>query len=372
MERINATLEILARLVGFDTSSHLSNRDLIDWVRHYLARCGVQSEIFADATGDKFNLIATIGDNSQSGIVLSGHTDVVPADLQRWTSDPLTLRLDAQKAYGRGTTDMKGFLSIVLAAVPDMVKRKLNCPITLAFSYDEEVGCLGAPDLVARLHPGQRVIVGEPTNLHPGVQHKGGRVQSVRIAGVAAHSGTPSKGVNAIVHAASALECLLQLERDFARKDQTFPSTLAVSRIEGGGAINVVPSECRFTFMLRAVSKDDLAYADETLATCIAELDRTLKAQNAKAGAALETSCDVPPFKRGTLDPAYARLTNGRGAIRLNFGTEAGIFSDAGHDVIVCGPGDMAQGHIDDEFIAVQSLNEGSQFIEDVIHEACL
>lgn len=212
MQSLQKTQEVLEHLVAFDTSSHKSNKPLIEWVKTYLEGQGVAAQTFDDATGLKQNLMATIGDPGGQGIVLSGHTDVVPAEAVHWSSDPFKLRLEDGKLFGRGTTDMKGFLSIVLAAVPDMAKRKLARPITLAFTYDEEVGCLGAPDLVERLPRFQRVIVGEPTSLVPGDRHKGGRVQIMTLKGVPAHSGTPELGVNAIAHAARALDGLAALE----------------------------------------------------------------------------------------------------------------------------------------------------------------
>ncbi len=372
MDGLEKCIEILERLVEFDSSSHRSNKPLVSWIKAYLDRHGVETTLLTDPTGEKQNLIAVIGDASLSGIVLSGHTDVVPAVTERWSSDPFRLRLDGGKAYGRGTTDMKGFLSVVLAAVPAMTACKLNRPITLAFSYDEEVGCLGTPSLVDRLRPGQWIIVGEPTNLHPGIRHKGGRVQSMKIRGRPAHSGTPDLGVNAIANAAPILQRLLQLDDDLAEIGGTYASNLVVTRISGGGAINLVPSDCEITWMLRAVSKTDADSVDAELVALATETDQDLRRRHVDAGAWLETSRDVPPFVRTAPDGLFDRLTRGRSPVSLSFGTEAGFYSEAGHDVIVCGPGDMAQGHTDDEFIEVKALADGCRFIEDVISEARL
>jgi acetylornithine deacetylase len=370
MPCVEKASDILARLVGFDTTSHKSNKPLIAWVKDYLKGHGVQAMLLDDDTGQKQNLIAIIGDPSAQGIVLSGHTDVVPADGQIWTSDPFTLRRDGGKLFGRGTTDMKAFLSAALAAVPEMVARDLSRPITLAFTHDEEVGCLGAPALVAKLNPGQQVIVGEPTRLAPGLRHKGARVQTLTLRGVPAHSGTPELGVNAVTPAAHALAALEDLAQHLSQGAGAYQSTLVVSKIAGGSAINIVPETCTITWMLRAVSSGDLAFADKRLSDLANDLDAVLKAQDPSAGARLETLADVPPFGRGPLDATFGSVTKGRPPVDLTFGTEAGIFGAAGHDVIVCGPGDMAQGHTVDEFITLQDFADGCRFIEDVI-ETC-
>lgn len=372
MDRLETCIGILEKLVEFDSSSHRSNKPMVSWIKAYLDRHGVETTLLADPTGEKQNLLAVIGDSSLSGIVLSGHTDVVPAASERWSSDPFTLRLEGGRAYGRGTTDMKGFLSVVLAAVPAMKACKLKRPITLAFSYDEEIGCLGVPGLIDLLRPGQRIIVGEPTNLHPGIRHKGGRVQSLMIKGCSAHSATPDLGVNAIARIAPILQRLFQLDKDLAESGGSYPSNLVVTRISGGEAINVVPANCEISWMLRAVSKIDSDRVDAELTALALETDRELRSRNADAAAWLETISDVPPFIRAVPDGLFDRLTRGRSPVNLAFGTEAGLFSDAGHDVMVCGPGDMAQGHIEDEFIEIGALADGCRFIGDVIDEACL
>lgn len=372
MERLEKTIEILDRLVGFDTTSHRTNKPLIAWVKDYLNGHGVEVTLVPDDTDEKQSLIATIGDKNLPGIVLNGHTDVVPADACRWSSDPFRLRIADNKAYGRGTTDMKGFLSTVLAAVPEMTARSLNAPITLAFTYDEEVGCLGAPDLVRHLSPGQKVIVGEPTMLSPGTRHKGGRVQSITITGRSAHSGTPELGVNAIVQSKTVLDHLVKLGHELSDSGGAFASTLVVAQISGGGALNAVPADCKITWMLRAVSQEDADRVDAELNSLAAEVNLALQNKHPAAGANLETSNDVPPFVGNAPSGLFERLTQGRPPVSLPFVSEAGFFSAAGHEVIVCGPGDMAQGHTDDEFIELDALADGCRFIGDVIDEAGL
>lgn len=371
MQLLDDSIDILEQLVAFDTSSHKTNKPLIAWVKAYLDRYALSVTLQDDASGSKQNLIAKIGPGDSGGIVLSGHTDVVPATASNWVCDPFRLRCEKDKLFGRGTTDMKGFLSIVLAAVPQMAKRELRQPITLALSYDEEVGCLGVPDLVRKLPPNQRVIVGEPTGLAPGIRHKGARVQTLTIKGVSVHSGTPELGVNAIGHAAQVLDGLREIERYFAQGPEDYKTVLSVSQISGGSAINIVPDHCNISWMLRCISHADGARATEKIGVLTEEINAIMKARHPQAAAYLETIIDVPPFDRGALDATFMKLTDGRKPVSLSFGTEAGVFNEAGHDVIVCGPGDMAQGHIVDEYIEIKALADGCKFIENVIEEAC-
>jgi len=367
------SLEILERLVGFDTSSHKTNLPLVHWVKGYLDRHGVASELLPDASGEKLNLIARIGDASARGIVLSGHTDVVPADPGRWSSDPFSLRRLGDRVFGRGTTDMKGFLSVVLAAVPDMKAADLQRPIILAFSHDEEVGCLGTPGLMGALPAGQEVIVGEPTRLRPGIRHKGARLQTLAITGVPAHSGTPEQGVNAIEYGQRAIAGLIDLGNELAAQDGAFPSNLTVTAAKGGSAPNIVPPEFEVTWMFRPASNADAADVGAKIARIAAMTTEALETRDPRAGAVLSTVCDVPPLcTEVSAMSASVRnvLTQAGPPVSLDFATEAGIFHEGGHDVIVCGPGDMAEGHTDDEFIEISALEAGRTFIGDVIDAA--
>lgn len=366
-------LAILDRLVGFDTTSHKSNSDLIFWVRDYLDSLGVTSTLLPDITGNKFNLLATIGDASVPGIVLSGHTDVVPADGSNWSSDPFNLRQDEGRIYGRGTTDMKGFLSIVLAAVPAMLEQPLGFPITLAFSYDEEVGCFGAQSLAHAMPTGQHVIVGEPTTLHRGTRHKGARVQTLAVTGVPAHSGTPSLGLSAIEYSQTILTQLIKLGHDLSDNRNSFPSSLVVTGISGGGAVNIVPANCELTWLFRAANAGDAQNVEQKVFEMSRLLDEQLKAVAPQAGVSLATVCDVPLFQSDASSLMSGRVGEvfaTRPAINLNFATEAGVYHSAGHSVVVCGPGDMAQGHIHNEYIQVAALQDGIKFINEVIDAA--
>ncbi len=372
---ITSCLTILERLVGFDTTSQKSNAALIHWVKDYLASLGVEARLQQDESGEKFNLLATIGDRSKPGIVLSGHTDVVPADPAHWLSDPFTLRQENGRMFGRGTTDMKGFLSVVLAAVPRMLERSLTCPVTLAFTYDEEVGCFGAQALAEKddLPMGQHVIVGEPTSLRRGTCHKGARIQTLRIKGVPAHSGTPDLGLNAIEYSQSVMAQLIELGRTLARCDKSFCSTLVVTGVDGGGAANVVPSQCDVTWLFRPADEEDANRVEQEILTLTAVLDHQLKGLAVDAGASLDTVCDVPLFRSDAPELMAGRLGGlfrNRAVAELDFATEAGVYHNAGHSVVVCGPGDMAQGHTHNEFIQLSALQDGIRFIDEVIDAA--
>ena len=267
--------ELLVRLVAFDTTSYKSNLELIAFVEDYLLQHGVLSARVASPEGDKACLFATIGPQDVGGIALSGHTDVVPVDGQIWDSDPFTLRIgDDDRLYGRGTCDMKGFLACALASVPDYKRRRLKTPIHLAFSYDEEVGCLGVRPMIAefgRTLPKPRLtIVGEPTSMQVVDAHKGPVRWLVEVTGRARHSSMAHLGVNAITYAMRLIGELERIEAELkvsARNDRFEPpyATLQVTRIDGGTATNIVPVTCRFGFDVRSVPGLDVSAIERRL-----------------------------------------------------------------------------------------------------------
>lgn len=371
---ISQTIMLLDRLVGFDTTSHKTNIPLISWVKSYLEDYRISSRILPNQSGEKQNLIAQIGPSKGRGIVLSGHTDVVPAIGNNWTTDPFKLSRRSDKLFGRGTTDMKGFLATILAAIPQIVKAPLKRPITLAFSYDEEIGCFGAPALVAELPPAQDVIVGEPTCLHIGTQNKGARVQTLKITGIAAHSGEPRLGVNAIAHMQPALTKLIALGDTLSCSEKGYTSNLVVTSIKGGGAPNIVPDQCELTWLFRPTGIEDGNTVDVEIRKILTKIEATIKTENPLARVILQTECDVPAFHA---EPAsikgdlFQTLLQGRKTTTLPFATEAGIFARAGHNVIVCGPGDMAQGHTTNEYIEIADLVSGQKFLGDILDTAC-
>ncbi|MFT4066926.1 acetylornithine deacetylase [Paraburkholderia sp.] len=362
--------ELLARLIGFATVSRDSNLELIAFVQQYLADFGVQSELFHNAARTKANLFATIGPADRGGIVLSGHTDVVPVDGQAWTVEPFRLTENDGRLYGRGTADMKGYLACVLAAVPGFLKRKLELPVHLAFSYDEEVGCLGVRPMLAELGkraPRPRLcLIGEPTGLKPVLGHKGKLAMRCHVKGAACHSAYAPHGVNAIQYAARLINRLEEIgdelarpEHHDARFDPPF-STVQTGVISGGRALNIVPAECEFDFEVRALPGFDAnsvadklqAYAEAELLPRMREVqpdtDIRLQALNAYPG--LSTSPDSDAAR------LLAMLSGSNEYGTVAFGTEGGLFTQAGIPTVVCGPGSMNQGHKPDEFVTVEQL----------------
>lgn len=366
-------LDILERLVGFDTTSHKTNAPLINWVKNYLDSHGVTCSLLPDVTGKKFNLVACIEGTSPRGIVLSGHTDVVPAFKGDWSCDPFALTRRGDRVYGRGTTDMKGFLSVVLEAIPKMKAAKLGRSITLAFSYDEEIGCFGAPEIAAMIPKGQEVIVGEPTSLVPSMKSKGARAQTLSVNGIPAHSGSPERGVNAIALIEPALAGLVSLGDALSNEEKEYRSNLVVTAITGGGALNVVPAHCALSWLFRPASGLDVESVSAGIDKIVSATIKSVMMANPKANVELKTNCDVPLFSANPLElkgELCRNILENQTTIDLPFATEAGIFHDAGHDVIICGPGDMAQGHIDDEYIEIADLENGQKFIGDIIDTA--
>jgi acetylornithine deacetylase len=369
--------ELLSRLVHFDTTSHKSNLALIAFVEDYLAQHGVESHLVPSADAAKASLYASIGPTGVPGVALSGHTDVVPVEGQTWSSDPFVLTERDHRFYGRGAADMKGFLACVLAAVPDFLKRKLAVPISIVFSYDEEVGCIGVRPLIAEI--GRRfvtprmVIVGEPTSMSVVDAHKGPVRWHVEIKGRAAHSSMAPLGVNAISVAGKLLQELARIERELKtspRAERFDPpyATLQVTRIDGGTATNIVPVYCRFDFDVRALPGVDVdaidrrirAYADRE---CVPEMRRVAP----ESGIDISVANQVPPFAAGTNSEAVAlalRLAGHNETHAVSYATEAGLFQEAGSPSVVIGPGDIAQAHAADEFIAQDQLDKCMAFLD--------
>ncbi|MBF8743902.1 acetylornithine deacetylase [Pseudomonas guariconensis] len=362
--------ELLARLVGFATVSRDSNLELIGFIRDYLAELGVACELFHNDEGSKANLFATIGPQDRGGVVLSGHTDVVPVDGQAWTADPFTLTERDGRLYGRGTADMKGFIASVLAAVPAFLAQPLKLPVHLAFSYDEEVGCLGVRAMLAaleqRAHKPRLCLIGEPTELKPVLGHKGKLAMRCQVQGAACHSAYAPYGVNAIEYAARLIGKLGQIGDSLARPehhDERFDppfSTVQTGVISGGRALNIVPAECAFDFEVRALPGFEAqAVADQLQAYAQAELLPRMRAVSADSDIRLQPLSAYP----GLATPADSEaaqlvaLLSGSNAFgTVAFGTEGGLFDQAGIPTVVCGPGSMDQGHKPDEFVSVEQL----------------
>jgi acetylornithine deacetylase len=378
MQRSGATVaDILERLVGFDTTSHKTNIPLILYVEDYLRGQGVASYLVPTEDGQKASLFATIGPEDVAGVALSGHTDVVPVDGQTWDSDPFALTLRDGRYYGRGTTDMKGFLACVLAAVPRFKAAKLKKPVHIAFSYDEEVGCIGVRPMIAemgtKLPLPRVVIVGEPTDMRVVDAHKGPVRWQVDIAGRAAHSSMAHLGVNAITAAGLIISELARIEAELAartpdvRFEPPYP-TLQVTTIEGGTASNIVPVSCRFGFEIRSMPGLDIGAIERRLQEFIETACLPgMMARAPEAGITVTRKNYVPPFgtPEGSEAVALALALAGQNeTFAVSYATEAGLFQDAGAASVVCGPGNIAQAHTANEWIAVSELEKCSQFMD--------
>ncbi|MEX5687144.1 acetylornithine deacetylase [Pseudomonas silesiensis] len=363
--------ELLERLIGFATVSRDSNLELIRFIEAYLAEHGVQSELFFNEEGTKANLFATIGPLASGGVVLSGHTDVVPVDGQAWTVDPFRLTEKDGRLYGRGTADMKGFIASVLAAVPTFVQRNLLTPVHLAFSYDEEVGCLGVRPMLAELEKRpfkpRLCLIGEPTELKPVLGHKGKLAMRCEVRGAACHSAYAPYGVNAIEYAAQLIGRLGVIGEQLAHPDnhdQRFDppfSTVQTGVIKGGRALNIVPAECEFDFEVRALPDFDAqAVADQLQAFAREHVLPKMRAVQADTDIRLRPLSAYPGLATPPESEAarlLALLSNSSAFGTVAFGTEGGLFDQAGIPTVVCGPGSMDQGHKPDEFIALEQLS---------------
>ena len=371
-----ATKELLARLVAFDTTSHKSNVEIQRFIEDYLAQHGVACDLIFSEDGEKANLFATIGPRDKGGVALSGHTDVVPVTGQVWDTDPFHMIEKDNKLYGRGTTDMKSFLACVLAAVPDFVARKLKTAIHIAFSYDEEIGCVGVRPMIAKmgskLPKPRMVFVGEPTSMTVVDAHKGPVRWDVTVSGRAAHSSMAPLGVNAIHYAATLIEDLKIIEAELKRDtiDPRFDpphATLQITQITGGTASNIVPVTCQLGFEVRATPGLDIDAISARLHGIINE--KCLPAMRAIAPEAeidVHISNRVPPFGVDAAAEVVSlamKLAGQNATHAVSYATEAGLFQDAGAPSVVCGPGDIAQAHTANEWIAESELEKCSAFL---------
>jgi acetylornithine deacetylase len=375
-------IDILERLISFPSVSARSNLDLIQWIRDRLAEHGIKSDLVPAPDGQpKANLWASIGPDAPGGLVLSGHTDVVPVEGQPWSSDPFTLTQRDGRLYGRGTSDMKGFIALCLALVPEMRTRPLKVPIHFAFSYDEEIGCLGAPHLIAEL--GKRfpkpalAIIGEPTELKLGTRHKGCYSFETEITGRDAHSSQTHKGANAILAAAAIVGELDRIAEELTRSsfnDANFEPpypTINVGRIDGGTAVNIVARHCTVHWDFRATPGADPSLVLPKLERFIAGtvLPR-LQRVAPEARVVTRPRAQVPPLvdePGGAAESLVKFLTGANQTIGVAFATEAGQFQAAGLSAIVCGPGSILQAHQPDEFIELSQMQAGEQFLRKLI-----
>ena len=376
------SIEILRKLVGFDTTSFKSNLDLIKFIENYLNDFNIKSELIYDETKNKANLFATIGGDAKGGIVLSGHTDVVPIKNQKWSSDPFTLTERDYKLFGRGSSDMKGFIAVVLSRVSKMVETKLNKPIHLAFSYDEEIGCVGVHgllDLIEKkaIKP-EFCIVGEPTSMEVVIGHKGKHAYGVKVDGFSCHSGQAPYGVNAINYAAKLIAFIEELNTEKSKigpfdNEYEIPySTLHTGLINGGTILNIVPNLCQFEFEIRHLAEDDPIEIMQRIHQYTEELlIKEMHKISAKTNITFSKKINYPGLNISeTINPVkqVKDILNDTKHKKVIFGTEGGLFKKKLNiPTIVCGPGSINQAHKPDEYIAVEQMEKGGKFIDKLI-----
>ncbi len=372
------------RLVSYDTTSRHSNLGLIEAVRdHFLAK-GLRPHLSYNPQGDKANLFVTVpaaNGSTDGGIVLSGHTDVVPVDGQNWTTDPFKPVIRDGRLYGRGTCDMKGFIGTSLALLPTILQAKLREPVHYALSFDEEIGCMGAPYLLAELRErGVRpagCIVGEPTSMRVIVAHKGINAYRCCVKGQAAHSSLTPKGVNAIEYAARLICFIRDIADEFKAngpydRDFDVPFTTAqTGTIQGGIALNTIPALCEFVFEFRNLPGVDpeaifariQGYANEVLLP-------KMRAEHGDAGLTISKIAAAPSLdvaEQEAITQLVRALTADRDVNKVAYGTEAGLFQRAGIPAVVCGPGDIQQAHKPDEFVELEQLAACESFLHKVV-----
>ena len=370
----------LETLVAFDTVSRNPNLALIEYVRDALATLGVHAQVIRAPSGEKANLFATLparDGSTQGGVVLSGHSDVVPVDGQQWDSDPFTLTERNGRLYARGSCDMKGFIATVLALVPEFLATSRTKPLHIALSYDEEVGCLGAPVLLQQLQQqGQRIdgcVVGEPTSMQVVVAHKGIHVYRCRVHGKAAHSSLTPQGSNAIEYAARLI-CRIRDVADQLRAQGPYDTffdvpftTMGTNTIQGGNAINTIPQYCEFAYEFRNLpGMSPQAIQAQVESYVRDELLPRMQRECAEARIDIENVASVPALEaaeQAAITALARALTGDTQTRKVAFATEAGMFAQTGIPTVICGPGDIAVAHSANEYVELSQLEACAVFL---------
>jgi acetylornithine deacetylase len=378
-----ASLPWIQRLLQVDTTSRNSNLELIEMLEEETRRLGLSGERIPNQDGTKANLLVTLpaADGAVSGgVLLSGHTDVVPVDGQDWHSDPFRPELRDGRLYGRGTADMKSFIGVVMQRLPDLAAARLSSPVHLAFSYDEEVGCLGGAQLAeylgSRAAAPELCIVGEPTSMRVISGHKSTNLVELIFHGVSAHSSLTPEGVNAVEYAARAITFIRSLAES-RRSDGPFDAayrvpwtTAGVNMVQGGIAANTVPERCRVLYEFRTVGSDDPLPMIDQIRAEARRLEVEMQAENPRARVEVNVLAQVPGLESSLDGPAYhlaQELGGSPSSDKVTYGTEAGQFAGAGLDAVVCGPGDIAQAHAANEYIELDQIVACERFIDRLI-----
>ena len=373
-----SALEIMTKLVSFPTVSNESNLNLVTWVEEYLFSHGIKSFRFHDETGLKASVFAHVGPDEVGGIVLSGHTDVVPVMGQDWDTDPWTVVQMDGKYYGRGVCDMKGFDALAIWALVEAQYRHIKRPLQLALSYDEEVGCLGAPPMIEKmlelLPKASAVIVGEPSCMQTVTAHKGGISYDMHVIGFEVHSSIAHTGVSAIMSGAKIIEWAneINIENSIAEPTKVAaifdpPYTTAhIGVISGGTAHNITAKDCHFTVDFRVSADEQPEYWYDKLMKKIAVVEKEMKAVRPEARIDVKAGFFVPglrPEADGEAETIVRQITGDNGTHVVSYGTEAGQFQDKGYSAVICGPGDIAQAHQPNEFIEISQFQAGKAFM---------
>ena len=370
----------LEKLVAFDTTSRNSNLALIETVRDALAHQGMQVELIHSPEGDKANLFATLpasDGSTQGGIVLSGHTDVVPVDGQNWDTNPFVLTEKDGKLYGRGSADMKGYIAASIALVPEFAAMQRKKPLHIALSYDEEVGCAGAPIMLRALQARGQVadgcVVGEPTSMQVVVAHKGINLYRCKVHGKAAHSSLTPKGSNAIEYAARLICRIRDMADQFKEQgpyDEFFDvpfTTMTTNQIQGGIAVNTIPDLCEFAYEFRNLPGMSVEGIQAQVEAYVRdELLPKMQREYADARIEIESGASAPALEaseEAAITQLVRALTSDQDKRKVAYGTEAGLFHNAGIPTVVCGPGSIEQAHKPNEFVEIEQLDACERFL---------
>ena len=380
------SIELIEKLISFDTTSRESNLKIISFIQEYLNDLGVDSQLVHNEEGTKANLYATVGDANASGVMLSGHTDVVPIDGQEWDTNPFEVTRKGNRLYGRGTSDMKSFVAITLAQLPKFQARGLKTPIHLAFSYDEEVGCIGVRRLIEIIKDmpvkPAMCIVGEPTSMQVITGHKGKRSYRVHVRGLEAHSSLAPHGVNAIEYASRLIAFLSDLAARIADKgphDELYDvphTTVHTGTIQGGTQLNIVPKDCVFEYEFRYIDQQDpQALEDKIRAFARDKLAPQMHAISSDTGINIELVNDMPGLEMDVdaeVVTFVKALAERNDHAKVAFGTEAGLFHQrANIPTVVCGPGSIDQAHKPNEFIEIEQIDACEAFLDRLMDRIC-
>ncbi|NNE41715.1 MAG: acetylornithine deacetylase [Marinicaulis sp.] len=381
MTDISHQIEWISRLVAFDTTSSNSNLELIEDIEGFLAGFDIETFRVANDDGSKTNLYAVIGPKVEGGVVLSGHTDVVPVAGQDWDTDPFTVTEKDERLYGRGVADMKSFSAIGLSLVPEMIAAGLKRPLIFALSYDEEVGCLGAPrmisEIVERVPMPSAVIVGEPTNMDVIDGHKGIASFRVTVTGYTTHSSQTDRGVSAVEAAAKLINKIAEMRAARARDaDEKLPfdppySTMTVNVVHGGTQLNIMAGEATFDWDLRVVPGDSRTAIIEEFTDYAKGVEAEMRARAPSCRVHIEQMTNAPSLAPSPENAAadLAKSITGRNSTNVvSYAAEAGQFQEAGLSTVICGPGSIDQAHQANEFISLKQVREGTEFMRRLIH----